>query len=192
MEIKEYKYGDVRVYAGAISQEGRQKREQERMAETAMLKQILGEGVTLEHDEKGKPYLRGSETNISISHSNHVLCFALSESEPAGIDVEELHPRLERVSSMFLKPDELALLEGGGIPALAVCWSAKEAVYKLAGEAAGAMAEHVELDIQGVRNALKGNGESFAATVRGERYRLTIIELNEEYEIVLACKYITK
>ena len=169
------------------------KRECERKAEAELIRQLLGDEAEMMHDEDGKPYLKDSSLHVSVSHSKSRLCIALSANTEAGVDIEDLHPRLERVKHMFLTEAETACLPTGLKP-LALCWSAKEAVYKIAGKEAGAMAENVKLDIEALTNALSSNQSriEFAAQVGDERFRLAVLEQNDEYEIVLACRYMNR
>ena len=75
---------------------------------------------------------------------------------------------------MFLKEEELKLLPEDSLQALALCWSAKEAVYKLAGEKAGAMGERVVIDIDEVAKivASEDKKREFHARVDKEEFLL--------------------
>jgi|GEM_PF-1563768 len=192
--MKVHTYNDIRICVADIpADDGVGKRERENRAEQQLLSRMLGGDTGLCHDEHGKPFLSASEQHISISHSNRWLAVALSETENIGIDIEELQPRLERVKHMFLSDAELSALHTGKpLLALALCWSAKEAAYKLFGAKAGAMGEHVKLDIGSVNSVLRNETSVFQAQVGDETCRLVAIEQNEEYEIVLACKCTNK
>ena len=193
-EMTIYEYPNVKVCVSDLTGEGIPSRERERVSEKKMLKQILGEDVSITHNEAGKPGIEGSDWNISVSHSRHKLCIALSKEDETGVDIEELHPRLEKVKHMFLKEEELKLLPEDSLQALALCWSAKEAVYKLAGEKAGAMGEKVVIDIDEVAKivASEDKKREFHARVDKEEFLLKVVDMNAEYEIVLACRYTNK
>ena len=200
MDTVNYRYGDVSVWVAPIpAYAGLSKRECERRAEADLLLQVFGRETKLLHDDDGKPYLPDSHLHISISHSKNRLCIALSESTEIGVDIEDLHPRLDRVKHMFLTDIEQSALPAGLLP-LALCWSAKEAVYKLLGKEAGAMGENVKLDIDSLCQALHSEVSTtsdvcypcFYAKVHNEQCRLLIIEQNNEFEIVLACRYMTR
>lgn len=194
MRVESYQYGGVTVYMTNIPAcENLSRRECERKAEAELIRQLLGDKDELIHDEDGKPYLKDRSLYISVSHSKSRLCIALSENREAGVDIEDLHPRIERVKHMFLTEAETACLPTG-LTALALCWSAKEAVYKIAGKKAGAMAENVKLDVEALANALNQSQSmiEFSARVGDERFRLAVLEHNEEFEIVLACRYMNR
>lgn len=169
------------------------KRERERYAERELLKHIYGTDITLEHDTRGKPYLKGSTDYISISHSKHILCIAISPIVEIGVDVEEFDDRLERVMEKFLTEKQIMLLPKQKLlrlKTLALCWSQKEAAYKLFPERAGLLGENVELDI---RTILKECDVSRCliteskATIENIDLKMILVDMNEQYEIVV-CK----
>ncbi|MCB0588264.1 MAG: 4'-phosphopantetheinyl transferase superfamily protein [Phaeodactylibacter sp.] len=97
-------------------------------------------------DEYGKPHLEGSSHHISISHS-HELAAAIAAPVAAGIDVQFLVPRIERLAHKFLGPEELASLQDGSrIEHLHVYWGAKEALYKAYGRRSLDFRAHIHLD----------------------------------------------
>lgn len=56
------------------------------------LTDYFGKDISYHHLESGAPYLSGIDMNISLSHSNQALIFALS-TLPIGIDIEKRVPR---------------------------------------------------------------------------------------------------
>ena len=191
-KIDTYCFADVTVYVADLPQrENVSKREKEREAEKELLKQVVGEDVVLLHNENGKPYLEGKNSRLSISHSRHKLCLAISEKNNVGIDIEEFQPRLEKLKDRFLTAEEIACLpseENLHLTALALCWSAKEALYKLVGEEAGVMGEKVAVDMRGIGKVVRKETKGFSAKIGNEEFLLEAVEINNEYEIVLACK----
>ncbi len=188
METELYRYGDVSIYVAEIDHDksvASSPRERERIAERTLIRQLLGDKVMLTHDENGRPRLEGVKMYISISHSRHKLCIALSETTETGVDIEELQPRLEEVKYKYMTEGALGeLREKGSLAELALCWSAKEAVYKLAGEKAGALGENVVLE--GLAN-MRERGV-FQARIGEERFDIRILKQTATDEIVIACR----
>lgn len=88
-------------------------------------------------DENGKPYLANFPQKISLTHSFEYVAVMMSDNGEVGIDLELVKSKILRIAEKFMKPEELAFLEGmeeeSRILHLYACWCAKEAVYKLQG-----------------------------------------------------------
>lgn len=122
---------------------------------------FYGEEQQVIYDDDGRPSLdpatwmhsRESMPYISISHTTDYAA-VISSEHPVGIDIERRGNRVARVTSHFLKPDEVARLsllsehesqrlKAQGNTALSaeelftlflhLCWSAKEAAFKVLG-----------------------------------------------------------
>lgn len=129
----------------------------------AMKELFYGEEQQVIYDEHGRPSLDPSCWNhhsgavpfISISHTTDYAAVICSE-QPVGIDIERRAERVARVTNRFLKPEEVARLsllseyesdrlksqldDSDRQPAewfftlfLHLCWSAKEAAFKVLG-----------------------------------------------------------
>lgn len=86
------------------------------------------------YDDNGKPFLAGGGLHISLSHAGEYAAVAVSEIHPAGIDIEQMRPRVERVAERFLSPEELVTLpDSDRLAHLCLRWGGKEALFKLAG-----------------------------------------------------------
>ncbi len=81
------------------------------------------------HQSSGQPLLNNGK-NISISHTKGFVCILLSDTHRVGVDIEYRSNRVERVSSRFLRTDEVAPTTVMKL----LHWSAKEAFYKLFSE----------------------------------------------------------
>lgn len=199
MDIKCYKYDDFSVYITPIFENNSQnKREKERLTEQFLLNYIYNDYVILEHNHEGKPYLKYKNNFISISHSKHNLCIAISNREQIGIDVEEHSNRLEQVMTKFLTADDIKFLpkqQSQRLKILTLCWSQKEAVYKLIGKEAGLLGENIRLDIKTItenyKYIIKGTKCEFRAFVKNKTIQNIVVDINDEYEIVV-CRYINK
>lgn len=84
---------------------------------------------SLFYGENGKPYFKGSDC-VSISHSGSFVGILVSTSS-AGLDIECVDSRMDRLAPRFCHSNELSFLGVGELIRKTVIWSAKEAVYKL-------------------------------------------------------------
>lgn len=83
----------------------------------------------------GAPYLADGPY-LSISHTDGYAAVITSDV-PAGIDIERIGSRVQKVVSHFLRPEEIAILQlyPDYNLSLHLAWSAKEAAYKVLGKA---------------------------------------------------------
>jgi phosphopantetheinyl transferase len=102
----------------------------------AILKQFLApDSSETGYDGSGKPFLVQQGFHISLSHAGNYAVAICSKHGPAGIDIEQMKGRIERVKARFLREDELAALGSDPrIESLYVYWCGKEALYKLNGQ----------------------------------------------------------
>ena len=96
---------------------------------------LKAEGVpVIEYDGYGKPLLPGTGLHLSISHTNQYVGVMLCKSE-CGIDMEMIHPRIEKLAERFLSGDEKEFISPTDrICSLYVVWGAKEVLYKVHGK----------------------------------------------------------
>jgi phosphopantetheine--protein transferase-like protein len=84
--------------------------------------------------DNGKPYLQGVPFHFSFSHCKGYAAVAVSDTDPIGIDIEMIHPRILKVAHKFLNEAEKAKLvgldEADQLKQMAFFWAAKEAMYK--------------------------------------------------------------
>jgi len=74
----------------------------------ALLAHLLGlPSVKISYDEHQKPSLDNFSGHISFSHTTEYAAVLVNENDRAGIDIEKLGPRIERVADRFLQEDEL-------------------------------------------------------------------------------------
>ena len=84
-------------------------------------------------DEFGKPFLEGSEYQISISHS-HGLAAVIASPMNVGIDIQLKVDKIERIAYKFMRPEEMESLHSQyRIEHLHIYWGAKESLYKAYG-----------------------------------------------------------
>jgi len=85
---------------------------------------------TISYDANGKPHLE--KFFVSISHSNDFIALMISEKPGIGIDIEEIHPRILKLSSKFLSTEEIKMIHPGDpLEKIHVMWGAKEVLYKI-------------------------------------------------------------
>ena len=99
----------------------------------------------IEIAESNKPILSNGKFHFSISHCGDFAAAIISENESAGIDVEIITPKIERIKNKFLSPRELNLLPGVDAKILTASWSCKEAVYKWYGKGGVDFKENIRL-----------------------------------------------
>ena len=84
--------------------------------------------------DNGKPYLQDVPFHFSFSHCKGYAAVAVSDTDPIGIDIEIVHPRILKVAHKFLNDSEKTMLEGltevEQLKQMAFFWAAKEAMYK--------------------------------------------------------------
>ncbi|RYY14031.1 MAG: 4'-phosphopantetheinyl transferase superfamily protein [Cytophagaceae bacterium] len=140
----------------------------------------LGEVLPhLQNDATGRPFLAGPGPvpAVSLSHSGEWVAALLAPPGTAvGIDVEAVRDKALRLASKFLNADELAAIEtirpaqrlaptAATSELFSRLWSAKETLYKLAGQRGLIFRQHLLLDLP--PSPWPAAGELPARLVRG-------------------------
>ncbi len=86
----------------------------------------------VDKDDKGKPYLIGSDVHISISHSFPIAVAMIHRKSPCGIDVEKPRNKHKLVHKKYLHEEEIRYKDD--VSKLCTIWSAKEVIYKIYGK----------------------------------------------------------
>lgn len=114
-----------------ISSFNSEKRILEYLSVRCALKEVLPDAI-ITYNEYGKPFIKDSEYNISISHTGTFATIILSKTKNVGIDIERITERVSRVKYKFLSEGELSNIdEKSERTHLALNWAAKEAIYKI-------------------------------------------------------------
>jgi len=122
---------DLKVFAE--SERLQAKREIERAGTLYVLKHLLNfRSFDLKYTEENKPYLKGREEHISISHSHDKLAIIINSKENTGIDIELIREKVLNIQQKFLSPEELNFANNN-IEKLVTMWAAKETLYKIFG-----------------------------------------------------------
>jgi phosphopantetheinyl transferase len=122
-------------YSAEFIQLRTDKRRREFLMARILINRILKTQVQIMYDTDGKPFLKNHQGFISISHSKYFLAVLYHSSKPVGIDIECPTERVLKVSNRFLNLKELSYFKND-ILKIQLAWSAKEAVYKVAGKPA--------------------------------------------------------
>lgn len=111
-----------------------EKREIERNGALFTIRNLLKSNTQeIAYDAYGKPFLPGSNTHMSISHSHKWLVIVLNEKEETGVDIELQKEKIKSIAPKFCSTDELTFASTDVLK-LTVIWAAKESVYKLYGK----------------------------------------------------------
>lgn len=113
----------------------------------------------LQNEATGRPYLAGAGLAVSLSHSGAWVAALLAPPGTAvGIDVEAVRDKAFRIARKFLNEDEIAAGEllasldsfpptAAAIGRCSLLWSAKETLYKLAGQRGIIFRQNLLLDL---------------------------------------------
>lgn len=155
--------------------------------------------IEITHDEKGKPFWKGSSFFVSLSHSGGYIAVAVGQ-DAVGVDVEKKRKAAPAVAKRWFRPEENALLETLSEPERTRLffrlWTMKEAALKYAGEGLSGGLETVDClalmeatqnggddALAGRSFALDGDATVGVVTRRGElpaEARLFTIEAGEK------------
>ncbi len=86
----------------------------------------------IHYDPHGAPYI-DDEGFISISHSTNQVGLAINSDYKIGLDLESIRPNVKTIMHKFLSEEEKKQFNIDNIIEVCKIWSAKEALYKLAG-----------------------------------------------------------
>ena len=110
-------------------------RKKEWLTVRVLLKEMLGEEKEILYTSTGKPYLPDNSYQISISHTKGFVAVALHSEMKAGIDIEHISPRIQKIRSRFMnEKEETNLNKEHEETHLLLHWSAKESMFKILGE----------------------------------------------------------
>ena len=155
---------DVRVYTATMEEcPEMSRREREKAAVGQLVSRVLGVDVTISHREDGSPVAVGFAGEVSISHSRDYVAVATHPRMRIGVDIEQPRAQLVRVRAKFVADEETF----ESLDELLHAWTAKEAVYKAAGQRGLSLTEIV-VDIA------RGT-----ATARGRRYSVSFSRYGE-------------
>ena len=87
------------------------------------------------YDDFGKPYLKGIDKYISVSHSE-LWCASMVSKVSCGVDIQVYSETIRRIADRFLTKDDLLKVEKAknSLHYLHILWGAKECLYKAYGK----------------------------------------------------------
>lgn len=107
----------------------------------------------IKKDEHGKPYLVGTDWQMSITHSRKFMAVVMHPEKPVGVDIERPQEKMWRIKERLYTPAEIVAI-GEDLNRMSVYWSAKEALYKLYGKRGMDFRQNLKVFQDG--NQLKG------------------------------------
>jgi 4'-phosphopantetheinyl transferase len=119
------------------------------LAGRVLVKEVLASmalpfhGIT--KDEYGKPFPKGYDFHLSLSHSFPFVATLIDKKESAGIDLEQPKEKLLRIAPRIFHPEEL-LDAGNDITKHCIYWCAKETLVKVHGQKNLIFAENLLID----------------------------------------------
>lgn len=99
---------------------------------TRLLRHDLFGFQHIHYTAEGAPYIPDGPF-ISISHAPNIVAIAVNKDHAIGLDLEPPRKDIHRVQHKFLSREELELFDCDAAEIVTRIWSAKEAMYKLAG-----------------------------------------------------------
>lgn len=139
------------------------KRDLEKAATKLLLASVLKKDLSeLCYTLTNKPFLKDSNTHISISHSHDKLAVIFNSKENTGIDIELIRNKILNIKHKFLNEveDEYA---GEDIENLTFIWAAKETLYKIYGLKG--------LDFKLNLSVELSNNDTFFGTITNDNYQ---------------------
>lgn len=157
----------------------------EKVAVRVLLKTLLGNELEIGYKESGRPYLKNSEFNITITHTKGYAAVAISNAEYLGIDIEYISDRVKKVKTKFISENEYIDPENETLHLL-IHWSAKESLYKALDVEGVDFREHLIIE----RFVPQSEGIICAQTLYPEMVYSFNLQyfVSEDYVLTLLCK----
>ena len=134
---------DASLVAYALEHFGSEKRRCEWLAARILIRQLVGSCAEVCYSADGKPMLRDSSYQISISHTTGYVAVALHRKCSVGVDVEAVGAKVLKLYKRFLNSVEVDSLDKNSeTVAILLHWSAKESFYKIIGNQGGSFADN--------------------------------------------------
>ncbi len=107
-------------------------RKKEWLAVRVLLYHLLEKPYQIAYYSTGRPFLVGTSSYISISHTKGYVAVIVSSEKAVGVDIEYYSSRVQRIASRFMNDREkISSFYGDDIWSLLLHWSAKETVFKI-------------------------------------------------------------
>ena len=162
-------------------------RKREWLSVRALIQSMAGKDAKIVYNADNKPFLRGNNYRISISHSQNLTAILISKDKRVGIDLEYMSGKIDKIHDKFLNEKE-RITEDPGMKEfhLYLHWCAKEALYKICDKQdinfrTGLTIRPFEPEDHGFIHGHVVNGN------RTEDYELEYLH-HENYALVWCCK----
>ena len=97
-------------------------------------------------DEHGKPFVKGFDGYISLSHSNEYAAAISHPNNAVGVDIEIVQPKIKRIKQKFMTDKELLFIrDEHEIEQLYACWCAKESIFKWQGRKGISLKQNIDI-----------------------------------------------
>lgn len=111
------------------------KRRLEWLASRMLLHEMSGRTTraSCHKDPNGKPHLKDSSMNISISHTGDMAAIMVAQNLDIGVDIQRRVEKIEYIAHKYLSSVELSMVpshHNRKIDTLHILWGAKESLYK--------------------------------------------------------------
>ncbi|WP_299579188.1 4'-phosphopantetheinyl transferase family protein [uncultured Sunxiuqinia sp.] len=157
------------------------KRQQEWLSVKMMLRYIGCPSTQISYNSKGQPQVNHpSYQYISISHSSQLAGIILHTNKPVGLDIESLSRNFKTIERKYLSPTEIMWAHQDN-KRHCLFWSAKEAVYKIAGIPGIHFSDQIVLSPE-KNNRLTAQ---LVTPERNEHFHLNYFEYNEQLIVFL-------
>ena len=124
-------------------------RRRERLMWRRLLREHFGQTIRVEYTEDGAPRIKDFPYKyISVSHCRGVVAVVASQ-RVCGVDVERRDRNFERIASRYVSDEEWQLCEQHSCDRslfLAIVWSSKECLYKMARRAGLDLRRDIRID----------------------------------------------
>jgi len=100
----------------------------------------------IEPDESGKPFLIGSDAQISISHSFPMAAAMIHLNHSCGIDLERARQKLIAIQDKFINESEAE--HHDNLNKLCAIWCGKEVLYKIYGRRKLSMKDETSIQFE--------------------------------------------
>ena len=122
-----------------------------RQLQTALYKHLVAKyyNVPVEmvvKSQYNKPYIKGHNCYISVSHTENLIAIICSEKQVVGIDIEKISERVLKIAHKFTNREEEKLIDKNDpMISTMVLWCSKEAMYKIYEKRALSFTDNIRL-----------------------------------------------
>ena len=152
-------------------------RKQEFVATRMLRHEIFGH-QHIHYKDHGAPYIK-NEGYISISHTKNCVGIALNRDYEIGLDLEYERKNINKIQHKFISQDELKKFNTDSSIEVTKIWSAKEALYKLAGRK--------EIDFKMQLQLLKKSENIWIGKIKNsDHYLTTELSIFEKDDLIIS------